>query len=369
MSRYHLMPMVLALLVAACTDPEVSKGDADGGGGSGEGGEGANSQGGQGGVGGPGGDGGGGAGGGAGGSGAWEAPIGIPDPEFGIEEEVDTTCAGCAQVTATSEQELEGIAAGTVVELGADFCSGGGTLTISGNGTATQPIFVRGASADDPARICRPTEVSGSYLILENIDFDWLSGSEGGLRLSGDHLALRHSAAHDYQPGHNSTVVFTSSADHVVIHDNHIHDNGDFGASGEIDVHGIGAGNSWDIWIVDNHIHHNRGDGMQFGHRAGNTLGRIYVGRNDSHDNGENSVDIKEASDVIVSENILHDDAAGNVVFHDCPLNAALIFNDVSGSSFGVSLPSLESACDGELPVELFVLGNTFDDASEAIQG
>jgi hypothetical protein len=100
------------------------------------------------------------------------------------------------------------------------------------------------------------------------------------------------------------------------------------------------------------------------------TLGDFYVGRNDIHDNGENSVDIKEASRVVISENHLHGEPEGDVVLHDCPVDAALIYNRLSDADYGVNMPSLEANCDDELPVSLIVLRNELSDiAGNAIQG
>ena len=71
-----------------------------------------------------GGSGGSGAGAGSGGGGFggvpgdWTPPIGIPIPEFGIEEDVDS-CDGCRQVSATSESDLQNIPAGTIVQIDA----------------------------------------------------------------------------------------------------------------------------------------------------------------------------------------------------------------------------------------------------------
>jgi hypothetical protein len=244
-------------------------------------------------------------------------------------------------------------------------------VIIGGDGTPCQPIIVRGATEGTRTTLQGSVGIMGSYVIVEHLDVDLSTDENDQVGVSSsDHVAFRHSEIRDLDIDHNTTVFFVGSSDHVVILGNHIHDNGDFGTGGEIDVHGIGARDSWDLWIVDNHIHHNRGDGMQFGHQAGNTLGRIYVGRNDIHDNGENSVDIKEASNVIVSENTLHGEPEGNVVFHDCPVGAALIYNEVYDAAYGVSMASLESNCDDELPVSLFVLQNDFHDISgNAIQG
>jgi hypothetical protein len=158
------------------------------------------------------------------------------------------------------------------------------------------------------------------------------------------------------------------ASDHVVLWDDHIHDNGDFEFVGEQDVHGVGATESHRIWIVDSHLHHNRGDSIQVGHQAGNTLGDIYVGRNDIHDDGENCVDVKEASRVVISENRLHAPADGMpaVVLHDCPVDAAVIYNEVYDAAVGVNSASLEPACDPLVPISIFVIRNAIHDVTEA---
>jgi hypothetical protein len=283
-------------------------------------------------------------------------------PPFGVNDGVDATCGELTSRPFTTLSALASLPAGSVVEIPAGVHTAS-TITIGGTGTACQPIIVRGASATERPTIRGAVGIRGSYIIVENIDFD-LSTNENhrvGVGMS-DHVAIRHSEIHGLPIRRNSTVVFTTESSFVVLYGNHIHDNGDFTAAGEIDVHGVGASRSWDLWIVDNHIHHNRGDGMQFGHQQGNTLGRIYVGRNDIHDNGENSVDIKEASNVVISENRLHAEPLGPVVLHDCPIDAAVLDNEVYDAPYGVSMASLESACDGHLPVTLFVLRNQFHD-------
>ncbi|MEM6994355.1 MAG: right-handed parallel beta-helix repeat-containing protein [Myxococcota bacterium] len=298
---------------------------------------------------------------------AWLPPIGIPAPEFGIVETAEA-CAACEVITTSDVAALEDIPPGTIVELeGGPHI--GSALTISGNGTADAPVFVRSKDPAQPVVLTYDVEISGSYLIVEHLDFDQ------GLRdqsvgVSGDHIAVRHSSVHAFRPGHFSTALHVSNAEHVVLWDNEIHDNGDFAVAGEHDVHGIGGSNMHRLWIVDSHLHHNRGDSMQFGHQAGNSLGDIYVGRNHIHDDGENCVDIKEASNVVVSENELHDPGGGvAVVFHDCPVNASAIYNEIYDSPVGLSLPSLEDACGPHLPVELFVTRNDISSVTTGIEG
>jgi len=135
-------------------------------------------------------------------------------------------------------------------------------------------------------------------------------------------------------------------------------------------VHGIGGTAVHEVWIVDNLMHANRGDAVQFGHQAANTLGNFYIGRNDMAGDGKNRVDIKEASNVVVSGNKLHATHCGAtaVAFHDCPLNAAAIYNEIYDNPTGVSLPSLEVVCGPHEPVSLFVIRNDFHDLDTGIE-
>jgi len=300
----------------------------------------------------------------------WTPPIGIPHPGFCIGQSVEDDCPACTVITDPDLASIDDIAPGTVVVItGGPFT--GGQITIGGSGTAELPIFIRGPSTSDRPVVSRETVIAGSWIIVENIDFDF-GRADSGVRITGDHICLRHSDVHDIDPGHNSTTVFIEGSTDVVLWDNLIHDNGDFDFVGEQDVHGIGATETHRIWILENTLHHNRGDSVQFGHMAANTLGDFYIGRNDIHSDGENCVDIKEASNVVVSENALHEPAATfpAIVFHDCPLNAAAIYNEIHSADAGVSMASLETACDPHLPVSLFVILNDFHDiAGQAVQG
>ncbi|MDD9941667.1 MAG: right-handed parallel beta-helix repeat-containing protein [Myxococcales bacterium] len=299
----------------------------------------------------------------------WNAPLGIPEPPFGIHERADNACGQMHEVPFSSLADLASLAPGSLVQLPAGDLPSEREVTIGGAGTPCQPIIVRG----DPqgTALMADVTVTGSYVIVEDLEVDLSRSSQHNLGVAdADHIALRRLEVHGLDIRRNTTVVFVSNSTDVLIWSSHIHDNGDFDSPGEIDVHGIGASMSHRLWVLDNHIHHNRGDGMQFGHRADNTLGDFYVGRNDIHDNGENSVDIKEASRVVISENTLHDEPNGTVVLHDCPIDAALIYNTLADAPYGVSLPSLEPNCDDDQPVSLFVLRNEFQGITgAAIQG
>lgn len=299
-------------------------------------------------------------------TGDWAPPAGIPIPPFGTAED---PMAGCPAVETASQPSLSGLSdlpAGTVVEITGGPHSARDAI-IGGEGTAECPIVVRGSSAEAKTVVHGNAGIVGSYVLVENMDFDLTTASRG-MGISGDHLVFRHSDVHGFRPGDHSTVVYVVNSTDVVLFDLHIWDNGDFTFVGEEDVHGVGAGQTHRMWVVDSHIHRNRGDSIQLGHQADNTLGDFYIGRNNMYDNGENSVDIKEASNVVISQNDLHDPPPGDrpiVVLHDCPINAAVIYNTVHDGVVGVNTASLESNCDDDRPVSIFVLRNTFQSISD----
>jgi hypothetical protein len=297
--------------------------------------------------------------------------VGVPRPEFGLEETVEASCSGCTLRRQTDLSALDNLAAGTIVQLEGGPLDARGGLEVNAAGTKERPVFIRGADPRRPTRIRGPLRFRGSYLVVENLDFD-LAGTPGGLRIQGHHIVLRQSAVHGFRPGRNSTALYVRQSEDVVVRHTSVYDNGDFTQPGEQDVHGIGAGETRRLWVLDSHLYRNRGDAIQIGHRAANTVGPVYIARNDMHENGENSIDIKEASDVVISENRLHHEPPGNpvVVLHYCPVNAAVIANDIEDAEVGVSVASLLRSCEPRAPIDVFVLGNAFRRVSKrAIEG
>src|SRR5690606_24380479 len=90
---------------------------------------------------------------------------------------------------------------------------------------------------------------------------------------------------------------------------NEIDHNGTIPSS--TDNHGVGLGRSTDrIWILDNHIHHNSGDAIQFCHSCmsnGPGPGAVYISGNTFHDDEENALDFKEfVGPVVVTRNEMY---------------------------------------------------------------
>jgi hypothetical protein len=118
--------------------------------------------------------------------------------------------------------------------------------------------------------------------------------------LSGDFISFRHSFVHD-RPGGIGQFV-QASGNNGVIFGNEITGNGG------TDRHGVGLGGGTSHnWILENNIHHNSGDAIQFCHGCiggGNGPAHVYIGRNQLHEDHENGIDIKESlGPVVISEN------------------------------------------------------------------
>jgi hypothetical protein len=95
---------------------------------------------------------------------------------------------------------------------------------------------------------------------------------------------------------------------------------------------------------VDNHIHQNGGDGVQVSDAASAEPWpqSIYIARNVIHEDRENAVDIKQARDVIVSQNLMYgyhptSSSGGEVVVtHDGSQRVWVVGNIVASSSQGI---------------------------------
>ncbi|MBX4205491.1 MAG: hypothetical protein KW788_04930, partial [Candidatus Doudnabacteria bacterium] len=239
-------------------------------------------------------------------------------------------------------------------------------------GTAGSPIIFRGVN--NPTFTGQVT-ISGSYVIVDGISV--ING--GIIRLTGDHVELRNSEASGNNAANSRTVVAASNATDVVIYKNKIHDNGDWLSTVESDYLGIGGSSPIDrIWVIENESYHNAGDSLQFGHAQKNGINHAYIGRNHFHDDRENAVDIKEASNVIISENTFHGYRATSsslgeaIVSHYCQIDLQVLYNNLYDSQVGLSETSLLSDCLSRagVSVNMRFIGNVIHDIiGSGIQG
>jgi hypothetical protein len=319
----------------------------------------------------------------AGAASAWAPPIGIPAPPFGIDQEttdtafthwVDDSVPACsdsgpgtpAQPRCTIPATLP---AGSIVQV-RSAQPGNDDWTF--NGTAAQPVIVRGPTGGfvDLGSDADVT-LHGTYGIVENFQLPQIHVASG---IGNHHLSIRNNRIVDADTG--TALVIAENSHHVVIYNNEIARNGEIPSS--TDQHGIGprAGTN-DIWIVDNHIHHNSGDGIQFCNSCvsgtGNTgPANVYIGRNLMHEDEENAIDLKEfQGPVVISQNRIHGyvvglDSSGDAIrINDEGAQGQLwiLFNDIWDSRLGVN-------ASGATASAIHVVGNEMHGiTSEAIRG
>jgi len=352
---------------------------------------------------------------------AWQPPIGIPRPEFGIEESyrmydnpanrnpnltyhqdqeggyythyIDNTHLnatdsdnpyGTAERPRVSFPEQSTIVPGSVIEMhGGPYSFG--WYSLKSSGTQTQPIFWRGpsgASVDEmPLINSGDIYISGHYIIIENINFgpNYENSAKIAVRPITVDEEAHHVSIRNCESGAGMIAVSYvdgAIAENVVFYNNHIHlyDMVPPDVSAEPDRCGVGiGGRSNKVWIVDNHIHHLSGDCVGAGHGARYTARNYYIGRNIMHDTSENAVDLKEVENIIVSENIMYNYAGGSsgqsygaaMVLHYgptySPKNTWVLYNEI----YNCNATGIQVGGDQEHPV--YIIGNIIHDIRNGI--
>jgi hypothetical protein len=237
--------------------------------------------------------------------------------------------------------------AGSVVELRGTYTRNHTSPNdLKAAGTLASPVFVRGASSTNRPRATGTMGVLNStYLIIENIEFV-MGGSEHSVFLAApvSNVAVRHCELRgNLNAGGMGLASFTSArSQNIVIWDNKIHDNGDVNATYDQDVHGITLGNNQsNVWIVDNELHGNSGDGVQI--NSSGTSDHVYLGRNVAHDNKQTGLSSKQATDVIFSQNHVYSHRASNSSNGAClgfqynPERIWFILNELHDCDYGIA--------------------------------
>ena len=328
---------------------------------------------------------------------SWVPPIGIPVPSFGLNEVAPESPTGWAQpavgfyyVDAASPAATDSsnpygstakprrtiptnLPAGSVVELRGPYArTHSYPYHIVASGTAEKPVFIRG-SAVRPV-VTRTFRVTGSYFIIENIDFAFQNAGTSLLRLGApaDHAALRHCDVRGNLSGGGIGIGSYNASwfiSDVLVYNNVIHDNGDVHASFDQDIHGITVNARVSrLWIVDNEIARNSGTGVQV--NAGSaalqpTVNHIYLGRNVSHHNKQAGLSTKQSVDTIFSQNTIYGHRASNsspgqgMNGKYGPERAWYIFNHVFDNELGITVGSTSGLGTGR---ELYFVGNLIHD-------
>jgi len=322
---------------------------------------------------------------------AWTPPIGIPMPSFGIAETaparpnpwtsevpgyyyVNEQTGSASVVYGTPAKPASRIplnpAAGSVIEVhGVYTFQHISPYQITSRGTVSQPVFIRGIDVSTRPTIQAAWTMRGTYLIVENLNF-----APGKLTIlaPASHVAFRHSEIGGTPRGGGLAVVnyTTDVASHVVIWDNYIHDGGDLNATSDQDIHGVAVGSSvQNLWVVDNEIARNSGDGIQINAgRAQATTHHIYFGRNHAHGNKQTGMWTKQANDVIFSQNRLHNHRPGNSSGGECaggqygPARVWFLFNHIYDCENGIRIQSVSGL---GVQGDIYYVGNLIHDITD----
>lgn len=325
----------------------------------------------------------------------WIPPIGIPAPEFGIEETVAKQYGDASFLThyvdnthprSTDDGNPNGsrsqprqtipteLDAGSVVVLagGPYNYRIGGTIPIHSKGTAERPVIVRSADPVAPVHFSEGVTMTGEYLIVEHVIFD--GGNPLFVKDGPHHMAIRHSEVTQCGGSAVQLASWDGKPIHdIVIYDCKIHDNGNVHADFDEDYHGIGVGSGVsNLWVVDNEMYANSGDGIQI--NAGNFAAQasthhIYVGRNESYGNKQTGMWCKQATDVIFSQNHAHhhvpsnsSPGAGMGCQYD-PERIWFLFNRIHDCDYGILQASGSGSAGGE---NSYIVGNMIYDIRDS---
>ncbi|WFB37419.1 right-handed parallel beta-helix repeat-containing protein [Kiritimatiellota bacterium B12222] len=348
-----------------------------------------------------------------------EMPLGIPPPAFGITEShemyagqfyeaggFDYRDAGNGpythyvdkdDVNATDTDNPYGspetprlsipltMPAGSVVEIhGSGYLPSSDRFKFVSEGTQALPVFLRGYSPDADIIVSKSVHISGEYLIVENLHF-YDAGfripyDQNGVTAHARHLSIRNNVIEgtgEVSSGGGIKIAtrnYDDLVEDIVIYGNEIFNCGKHDHTSQNDSHAVTVGkNAKNIWMLNNHTHHNGGDSIQVAYysSAPDLISQyIYIGGNDMHDDGENAVDLKGSRDVIVSENKMYnydgyagrDDMGVAFVAHSA-IEYAVDVWVINNEVYNANLAGLRvtSGCD-----EVYFVGNSISNIQNA---
>jgi len=338
----------------------------------------------------------------------WTPPIGIPEPEFGITQThwmyqgqlydygngpepyrdagngpythyIDNTHPNATDSNnpfGTPDRPRKTIPntwlpPGSIVEVhgGPYNYSIGGRIPIYSAGTAEKPVFVRGVSTDDMPVFTRKVSVYGTYLILENIQGMAVQIAATTSYGPVHHIAVRHCEIRDADRTAVQILGRTddeqATVSDVVFFDNKVHDIGDIYADYDQDYCCICINARVSrVWIVDNELYRASGGAVQVNARSidyQSTTHHIYAGRNVVWQTRQAGLFVKQAVDVVFSQNVVHDiittswSKSKGLGFQYAPDRVWFIYNRIYNCEFGIYAGSDSGMGFGK---DQYVIGN-----------
>jgi len=348
---------------------------------------------------------------------AYDMPIGIPEPAWGINEtrpvrpqNWDAEVLGyyyIEDVGGCSDSLTYGhpgsprcsipdpIPAGSVVEVHGTYTrQQANYVKIHSNGTSSEPVWLVGENAESKPLFTHGILPYDGYLYIEDLEIFTTNTNGTCLLLKTDindsryphHIMMRNCLLRsDYN--NRSAAVGISTKNHQTErgHDFIIEGCEAYGfgktfpqADYDFDAHSFSIKSySDDVWVLNNTIHDNAGAGVAVGDEGPNfdkdDLHRIYIGRNHVYNNLQANIAVKDATDVIFSQNTLHDpisrwhdgvygsnvdSPAKNVGYKGQPEAFWVINNIGLGASYGVHGGA--TVDNEQFPI--YIIGNTFSD-------
>jgi parallel beta-helix repeat protein len=150
-----------------------------------------------------------------------------------------------------------------------------------------------------------------------------------------------------------------------------IHDWGQWQASGENDLHGLGTGGSGTfIWYLWNTVYHLGGDGCGNSHLGNYGCHDVFVGGNTFYECRENGIDLKTTYNYVISENIIHDftststSSGEGIVLHyggtqDGPYNIWVLNNTIYNCALAIAISDSQQ--------DNWLIGNVIYDCTAGI--
>jgi len=317
-------------------------------------------------------------------------PIGIPEPSFGLRETVESVYGTPDYYTyyidntdaqSTDSGNTYGSPAKPRKTIPSTFVAGdvvrinAGTYTptsdrfyVYASGTSVKPVFITGNGSSSAPILTKKIHIPNSqYLIIENIKVD--TGS-GGIEvrplaenINNHHIGIRnceiigHQIFKSYVSYSTHSPYASSPVQDVVFFGNTISNNGDYSSIAEDDTAAFSIQhNSQNIWILNNTAYNSGGDGVILAHAANFSTHHVYIGGNTFHHHRENAIDLKQANDVVVSQNIVHSFKSTNsstgeaIVVHYDPQRIWIIGNTVYDAEIGIISTGA---------TDLHIIGNT----------
>jgi hypothetical protein len=261
---------------------------------------------------------------------AWNPPVGIPTPTWptgGIDVARPTlptpwtsdqagfyfiATSGCSDSrtfgnpTASRCTMPASPSAGSVIVLNGTIS---GPQKINYTGTSSSPIWIMGYNPSSKPTLAMYWYFTGSYIIADNLA--WNYRSRDGVAIAGNHIMIRNSSMANPDDSGNG-AGFGTGSEYTIFYKNIVSlmGNWQYAGSKDIDRHGIKVeGGTNDLWILDSQFYHCHGDAVQIGgiHNSAAQINRIYLGRNIAYENYQSGFWVKNATDVIFSENVVYD--------------------------------------------------------------